>query len=236
MRTIATICARGGSKGLPRKNVLDFMGRPLIAHAIGDALACNDIDGVYVSTDCDEIASVSTQYGAQVLFKRPAHLSTDEAGKLPVIEHLVAYVEAVVGPVDRVVDLQPTSPLRVVDDIAACMKLSDRAGLITTAYDCGISPYFTMVETDSNGFARLCKQSSATRRQDAPRVLTLNGAVYVWQRAALASAAQNGLWQVSVQVVEMPKSRSADIDDLDDFEWALFLAQRSMTRLEGAGT
>lgn len=233
MRTIATICARGGSKGLPRKNVLDFMGKPLIAHAIADALNCPQIDRVFVSTDCPEIAQIAQAFGAEVPCMRPAELATDEAGKLPVIEHLVRHVEKSLGPVDRVVDLQPTSPLRTVLDVQACLAMATFDGLVTTAYDCGISPYFTMVETDSLGFAKLSKSSDAKRRQDAPSVLTLNGAVYVWSRSALAHASINGIWSVAVRTVEMPRCRSVDIDDALDFEWALFLARSSHEVLVG---
>src|SRR6266568_5072447 len=94
LKTIATLCARGGSKGLPRKNVLPLAGKPLIAHTIEQALACPLIDGVYVSTDDDEIADIARQYGAQVPYRRPAELASDDAAKIPAIEHLVAYLES----------------------------------------------------------------------------------------------------------------------------------------------
>ena len=94
MSIVATICARGGSKGLPRKNVRPFAGKPLIAHSIEQALSCAAIEHVYVSTDDDEIAEVARAFGAEVPYRRPAELATDEAGKLPVIEHLLRHVEA----------------------------------------------------------------------------------------------------------------------------------------------
>src|SRR3954447_7057450 len=103
-RTIATICARGGSKGLLRKNVLLFAGKPLIAHSIEQALACPVIDAVYVSTDDDEIAAVSRQYGAQVPYRRPAEFASDQAAKIPAIEHLVAFLEQQGETIGTVVD------------------------------------------------------------------------------------------------------------------------------------
>ncbi len=230
MRTIATICARGGSKGLPGKNIRSFMGKPLIGHAIELAMRCDQVQGVYVSTDAQEIADVATAYGATVLGLRPAALATDAAPKLPALLHLVAQVEAVVGPVVRVLDLQPTSPLTALEDVLACLAASEtapQAGLVTSVFDSGSNPYYTMVEADALGFAQLSKPSTAARRQDAPEVRTLNGAVYVWQRNALATAAAQGLWSVPVRTVEMPKARSVDIDDALDWDMALFLAERA---------
>lgn len=127
---IATICARGGSKGLPRKNVLPFAGMPLIAHSIRQALACPLIQGVYVSTDDAEIAQVAREHGAQVPYLRSAELATDAAGKLPAIEHLAAHLEAQGAQIATLVDLQPTSPLRSAQDLDAALALRDRAGQV----------------------------------------------------------------------------------------------------------
>ena len=137
-RTIATICARGGSKGLPRKNLLLFGGLPLVAHSIQQALACALIDGVYVSTDDDEIADVARRYGAEVPYKRPPELASDTAAKIPAIEHLVRHLESKGAAIGTVVDLQPTSPLRSQADLAAAIALAGRAellpgGLVATA-------------------------------------------------------------------------------------------------------
>jgi CMP-N,N'-diacetyllegionaminic acid synthase len=228
LATIATICARGGSKGLPGKNIKPFLGTPLIARSIALAESCEQIDGVYVSTDSPDIAAVAQAHGGTVLGLRPAELATDAAPKLPALLHLVQQVESQGVSVGRIVDLQPTSPLTSVEDVAACLRASDEhadTGLVTTVFDSGSNPYYTMVESDERGFAHLSKASAAMRRQDAPRVLTLSGAVYVWQREALAQAASHGLWSVRVRTVEMPKSRSVDIDDAQDWRMAEFLAQ-----------
>jgi CMP-N,N'-diacetyllegionaminic acid synthase len=230
MRTIATICARGGSKGLPGKNIKLFLGKPLIAHAIAVAKRCSQIEGVYVSTDAQDIADVAVAHGARVLGLRPPELATDASPKLPALLHLTKQVEAQIGGVDRILDLQPTSPLTGLDDVRACLAASDgdpSAGLVTSAFDSGSNPYYTMVETDVDGFAHLSKPSIAVRRQDAPKVLTLNGAVYVWRRAALEKAASGGLWSVPVKTIEMPKVRSVDIDDALDWDIALFIAERT---------
>ena len=226
-RTIATICARGGSKGLPRKNVRPFAGKPLIVHTIEQALACPLIDGVYVSTDDAEIAAVARDSGAQVPYRRPAELATDGAAKIPAIEHVVAHLEGQGERIGRVVDLQPTSPLRTQEDLAAAIRLAPRADLVVTVSEPSHNPYYTLVEVQADGTVRLSKPATFVRRQDMPVSWGLNGSIYVWQRAALARAAAEGFWSVSIRPCVMPRRRSVDIDDALDFEWAEWLWQRA---------
>jgi len=226
MKTIATICARGGSKGLPRKNVRLFAGQPLIAHTIGQALACPLIDEVYVSTDDDEIAAVAREHGAQVPYRRPAELASDTAAKIPAIEHLVAYLEAQGERIGLVVDLQPTSPLRTLQDLANAIALAPEADLIVTVTEPSHNPYYSLAEAQPDGTLRISKAAGFARRQDAPQVWGLNGSIYVWQRAALARAAAHGFWSVSIRPSVMPRQRSVDIDDALDFEWAEWLYRR----------
>ncbi len=233
---IATICARGGSKGLPGKNLLPFPdadGKPLIVHSIEQALRCPLIDGVYVSTDDPQIAQVARGAGAVVPSLRPAELATDDAPKLPVIEHLVQQVEAMGRLVDEVVDLQPTSPLRTPQDLLLCIRSLDEADgaaeLVITGSDCGFNPWFNMVVETRDGLATLAAAAGnwtvVARRQDAPKVLGMNGSIYVWRRAALAHASLHGMWSVRVKAIEMPRERSVDIDDAFDFEMAAWLAR-----------
>lgn len=224
--TIATICARGGSKGLPGKNIRPFNGKPLIVHTIEQALACPELDAVYVSTDDAAIAEVARAAGALVPFLRPAELATDSAAKLPVIEHLVRHLEAAGRSIERIVDLQPTSPLRASTDIRSALQACPQAPLTVSVREAGDNPYFNLVESGADGWVHLSKGSGNTRRQDAPAVYALNGSMYVWQRAALAHAAEHGLWRVNMGVYVMPRWKSVDIDDLDDFEYAQWLSQR----------
>ena len=225
-RTIATICARGGSKGLPGKNIRPFAGRPLIAHTIAQALACPDIEGVYVSTDDARIAQIAREAGAQVPYLRPAQLATDEAGKLPVIEHLVAHLEGLGERIARIVDLQPTSPLRASADIGAALALRPDAELVVSVCEAADNPYFNLVEPGSDGWVHLSKGHSGVRRQDVPPVYALNGSIYVWRRDALARAALHGMWSAKVATYLMPRWQSADIDTLEDFEYAEWLYRR----------
>ena len=224
--TIATICARGGSKGLPRKNVLPLAGKPLIAHSIAHALACAAIGKVYVSTDDDEIARVAEQYGAMVPYRRPAELASDTAGKLPAIEHLVRHLEAQGQRIDTIVDLQPTSPLRLVADIDAALALSAKADLVVSVTEPSHNPYYSLAEARPDGTLQVSKATGALRRQDVPQAWGLNGSIYVWQRAALARAVEDGFWTVAILPSPMPRERSIDIDDAFDFDMAAWLLQR----------
>ncbi|MFZ5576490.1 MAG: cytidylyltransferase domain-containing protein [Pseudomonadota bacterium] len=232
MTTIATICARGGSKGLPGKNILPFAGLPLIHHSIRYALQHPAIGAVYVSTDDAKIAQIAREAGAIVPYLRPPELARDDSPKLPVIEHLVAHLEAQRQIVTRIVDLQPTSPLRAPEDLDGCLaraEAPDAPGLVVSVFDSGFNPYFNLVEEQPDGSVSISKGGGLATRQSAPKVWALNGSIYVWRREALAHAAQHGLWSVSVAAHAMPPKRSVDIDTADDFALAEWLHHRQPT-------
>ena len=217
MKTIASICARGGSVGVPRKNIKMLHGLPLIAHTILQAKACGQIDEVYVSTDDAEIAEVARSYGAQVPFLRPAHLATSAAGKVPVIAHLADWVEQNVGPFDRLVDLDPTSPLRLGSDIDSCLDLLDAdTDVVITAFESEKNPYFNMVSHQADGNIGLVCGSpdGIVARQQAPAVYSMNASIYVWHRHTICK----GLWKGRVRLHVMPRERSVDIDSPLDFK------------------
>ena len=216
MTTIATVCARGGSLGVPGKNIRPLLGKPLIAYTIEQALACPDIDHVYVSTDSEAIADAARQFGALVPFIRPAELATHDAPKLPVIRHLVENIEASGVHVARIVDLDPTSPLREASDIAACLALLDeRTDVVITGYESDKNPYFNMVEARPDGGIGLVKPppSEIAGRQSAPKVYAMNASIYVWHRSTLSK----GLWDGFARLHVMPRTRSIDIDSELDF-------------------
>lgn len=225
-KIIATICARGGSKALPRKNVLPFNGRPLIAWTIEQAQSCPNILDVYVSTDDAEIAKIATECGAKVPYMRPAHLASDAAPKIPAIEHLVNHLESSGVQAARVVDLQPTSPLRDIDDISAAIALDPSGELTVSVCEPSHNPYYTLVEMQRDGSLTLCKPSEVVARQAAPVVYGINGSIYVWSRQALARAAVRGFWSVEMRPFVMPRIRSIDIDTAEDFEMAEWLQMR----------
>jgi CMP-N-acetylneuraminic acid synthetase len=223
---IITICARKGSQGVIGKNILPLLGKPLIGWTIEQALASGTADRVYVSTDSDEIASVARAFGAQVPFLRPAHLATATAGKLPVILHLVEWVEAHHGPVERVIDLDPTSPLRDLGDIRACAAmLDDETDVVITGYTSDKNPYFNMVEKKANGYyERVCMpEGEVLGRQAAPAVYAMNASIYAWHRSSLAPS----LWdKPRIRLHEMPRERSIDIDHPIDFDLVELLMKK----------
>jgi CMP-N-acetylneuraminic acid synthetase len=225
--TIATICARGGSVGVPGKNIKPLLGKPLICHTIEQALVVQDIDRVFVSTDSEAIAEVARGAGAEVPFLRPAELATGSASKLAVIHHLVEWIEENVTPVSRIVDLDPTSPLRSLTDIKTCLAmLDDQTDVVITAYESDKNPYFNMVEMQPDGNIRLVKplEGGVVARQAAPKVYSMNASIYCWHRQTL----NKGLWDGRTRLHVMPRERSVDIDDPIDFHIVeLLMKQRN---------
>lgn len=216
MTTIASICARGGSKGVPRKNLKMLLGKPLIAHTIEQARACSAIERVFVSTDDAEIAEAARAAGAEAPFLRPAELAGDSAPKVPVVVHLVEQVEKLGVGVTRIVDLDPTSPLRALSDIESCLALLDAdTSCVITAYPAEKNPYFNMVEEKPDGNIGLVKTLDVpvVARQQAPAVYAMNASIYVWHRHTLAQ----GVWGGRVRLHVMPRERSIDIDTPMDF-------------------
>lgn len=216
MHTIATICARGGSKGVPGKNIRPLFGRPLIEYSIEQALSVPEVNGVYVSTDSPEIARIAEGAGAIVPGLRPAHLAQDDTPKIPVIDHLVSLVEGQIGEVSTVVDLQPTSPLRTPDDISAALALlQPGVDVVITGSLSDANPYYTMVETNDRGGVSLVKSlgHGVGSRQAAPPVFTMNGSIYCWRRSSIPG----GLWAGHAVLYEMPRERSVDVDE--ELDW-----------------
>ncbi len=223
MSTLAVIPARAGSKGIVRKNLRDFGGRPLVWHAVTCALACPGIDRVIVSTDDPEIADVAQEAGAEVPFLRPAELALDETPGIAPILHALETL----GPVQEVVVLQPTSPLRTAADVTGTMALRRRQGApaAISVCDAPCHPAW-MYSRNSNGLlVPVLDGPQVTRRQDLPPVVVPNGAVYVADAAWLL---RTGSF-VSPETVGfvMPAERSVDLDDEHDWKFAeLLLSER----------
>lgn len=223
---IITICARGGSAGVPGKNIRPLCGKPLIGWTIEQAFDSGVADEVFVSTDSVEIANVARSFGATVPYLRPAELATSTAGKIPVIQHLVDWVEAHQGQVETVVDLDPTSPLRDVSDIQTCFDMLDAdTDVVITGYEADKNPYFNMVELKPNGFyERVCQPSNEVLgRQSAPKVFAMNASIYVWYGRSLSSS----LWaSPKIRLHVMPRERSIDIDHPIDFDLVELLMKK----------
>lgn len=214
MASICTILARGGSKGLPGKNLRLLAGKPLIAYSVEAAVAYG-FDEIAVSSDDQDIIDTAMDFGATVAIKRPAYLASDTAGKVPAIVHAVERV----GRFDVVVDLSVTAPLRTVEDIRGAINALTTANVITVSY-AKHSPYFSMVEV-IDGRVIKCKPGEYLRRQDAPPCYALNGSIYVWRYDRLI--AEPKVFYPDTVLYEMPEDRSVDIDTEFDFRIAEML-------------
>lgn len=227
---LTVIPARAGSKGVPGKNIKKLAGKPLVAWSVEAALAAKSAGSVMVSSDSDEILKLAGVSPRVVLLKRPDELAQDTTSILPVYRHALEAHEKKTGKtVDYLIGLEPTTPFRTAGDIDACVaKIVElQADAVITVKATAENPYFVLVEPrpDDPRWVEQSKKGPYTRRQDAPPVYTVNGAVYVFTRATLFAI--DSLYQAKkLAVVEMPAERSVDIDSPADFELAEFLATR----------
>ena len=224
---LATICCRGGSKGVPGKNIRPLLGKPLIAYTIESAQQSTLINDLIISTDSTSIAEVAKQYGAKVPFMRPADLASDTASKWPVFIHAVETYERLTGTtVDYLVDLDVTVPLKSCKDIDGAIKMAlndPETDVVITGYEPERNPYFNMMEIGDDGFATIVKKGSKpiVRRQDAPKVFSLTPAAYVVKKSALYAYEH---WSnAKCKIYEMPRERAVDIDTEIDFKIVEFL-------------
>lgn len=215
------IPARGGSKGIPRKNIRRLGGRPLIAYSIDLALRHADAGRVVLSTDDEEIAATARDLGLAVDYMRPAELATDTAGSREVILDAMAWAESRGIDFDCVVLLQPTSPMRTDEDLERTLEAySDDIDMAVTVTEARCNPYYDCFETDAgSGMLRVSKGDGRfTRRQDAPPAWQMNGAVYVINPASIKAKALGQMERR--RPVVMPRSRSIDLDTPLDWEIA----------------
>lgn len=215
---LAVIPARGGSKGLPGKNLRLLAGRPLIAYSIDDALACRAVDRVVVSTDSEEIAASARAHGAEAPFLRPAALAADETPTLPVLRHVVEELWRREGyRPDLVVVLQPTSPLRGPAAVAEAVRMmaDPRVDSVVSVCPAGHSPFLLRRLEGERVLPFLDPDplKAGLRRQDLPGLYRLNGAVYVFRRERLLGDDPYG---TEIRAVVMEPWRSVDIDGEED--------------------
>lgn len=223
MTTVAFIFARGGSKGLPGKNIRPLGGKPLIAWSIEHALEIDRIDRVLVSTDSLEIASISRQYGAEVPFIRPAYLAMDESPEWLAWRHGLEYLKEDMGSMPEImVSVPATAPLRLAIDLNRCIDEYEKGStdVVITVTDAQRNPYFNMVKENPDGTYGLVNASPLTveRRQDAPIVYDMATVCYVVNSEFVMS--HDSIFEGRVGAVQVPIERAIDIDTLLDFQIA----------------
>jgi len=221
MRNFAFIFARGGSKGLPGKNIKPLAGKPLLQYSIDVALSSDLIEQVFVSTDDPDIAQFAVKGGA-ILIERPAELATDQSPEWLSWRHAVEWATEHYGSFDGFVSLPATSPLRNQEDVEAAIvkRQSENADICIAVTPASRSPYFNMVKYNEAGFVELVNQpeGEVSRRQDAPKVFDITTVVYATTPQFVLE--NYGLFSGKVASIEVPKARAVDIDDIYDFRLA----------------
>ena len=221
MTSYAFIFARGGSKGLPGKNIKPLLGRPLIQYSVEVALQTFGIDKVFVSTDDKDIAKVSRSIGA-IVIERPIELAQDDSPEWQAWQHAINWVKQRYGEFEEFISLPATSPLRSVKDVESAIlrKSNIGADICIAITPASRSPYFNMVKESSNNLIELVNKptNSISRRQDAPEIFDITTVVYVANVKFILK--NNNLFDGMVTSIEVPKHRAVDIDDIYDFNFA----------------
>jgi len=218
-RIIAIIPARGNSKGIPRKNIINVLGKPLIYYTIKEAKKSKLISDLIVSTDSKEIAKISKKFGANVPFLRPKHLATDYAETLPVIKHGIKFMEKLKKcKYDYVILLQVTCPLRNSLDIDNSLKklMQSKSNSITSIVDVGANHPYRMKIIKNNKLYNFVNQGfeNMKPRQKLKKIYIRNGSIYASTRTTIMK--RNSLVSKKNLPYVMPKERSINIDSFDD--------------------
>ena len=226
MKTFCFIFARGGSKGIRKKNIRNLFGKPLIAYSLIMAKDILEIDEVFVSTDSNEIAEVAILYGANII-KRPANLAEDNSPEWLAWMHAVKWAFEKYGPFSKFLSLPATAPLRSKEDVKKCLgKFKLKNDVILTMTEANRNPWFNMVKRNKEGLIELAIQSKEKlfRRQDAPLVYDLTTVAYVLNPNFILE--NKSIWDGNVHGVYVPKERAIDIDSEYDLKLAEYLISK----------
>ena len=231
MNILITICARGGSKGIPGKNIKMLNGKPLIGYTIDIAKRFQEKHGnveIALSTDSDEIMQVAEQCGLHSDYKRPASLGGDTVGKIDAIKDIVFYTENAKDiKYDYVLDMDVTSPLRTMQDLEeafALMEADSNAINLFSVSEAGRSPYFNQVEKKENGYFNKVKDAGTVlTRQSAPKVYDLNASFYIYRREFFDLGYKGAITDRSL--IYLMKHTCFDLDHPIDFEIISFLLE-----------
>lgn len=233
----AYVFARGGSKGVPGKNIRPVAGLPLIAHAIRCALACRHVDSVIVSTDDERIAETARRYGAQVPFLRPAALAADTSPEWLAWRHALQMAGCTPGyaPFNVFLSVPATAPLRLPEDLDACVELllaGEDTDMVITVRQAERHPSFNMVVMSPDGHAHLAAPlpGGITRRQDAPPLYDMTTVAYAARPEFILTHA--AMFEGKVRAVCVPQERALDIDTEYDLKIADFLLRERMITCE----
>lgn len=230
MRPLVIIPARGGSKGIPHKNIKELGGKPLICYAIDAARKFTTDDNICVSTDDEDIIKVVEKYGLSVPFKRPDYLATDNAGTNGVLLHTLNFYEEKGCRFDMIVLLQVTSPFRRAEDVIEAAKLYDESiDMVTSVMPAKCNPYYDGFEDNDKGLLTISKgDGTIERRQDAPCVWQQNGAVYIINPSQLKAKGLAGMTKIRKYV--MDEIHSVDLDTMFDWKVAELMLTEGLVK------
>lgn len=218
---IVVIPARGGSKGVPGKNIKELGGKPLIQYTIDAAKEIFEDKNIIVSTDSEKIKTTVESLGIEVPFIRPERLATDESGTQEVLLHALRFAESKGIYPQTVILLQPTSPFRNAIQIKEALALfNNDLDMVVSVKETKSNPYYLLKEENSQGFLENSRKGEFTRRQDCPKVWELNGAIYIINVKSLKSSKISEFTKVKKYV--MDETSSHDIDTMMDWELAKF--------------
>lgn len=228
MKSLIVIPARGGSKGIPHKNVKPLNGKPLIYYTIDVARQFTTDENICVTTDDQEIIRCVEDYGLKVPFVRPAELATDTCGSNEVIQHAYKFFADKGVVYDTVILLQPTSPFRKVEFVKEAVALyDDNMDMVTSVAPATCNPYYDGYEEAEDGFIYVSKGAGdITRRQEAPAVWQWNGSVYVINPKSLMEKGMGAF--TKVKKYAMPEIYSVDLDTMLDWKYAELLIQEGL--------
>lgn len=228
MRSLVIIPARGGSKGIPHKNIKQLGGKPLIQYAIDCARSVVDDKDICVTTDDPEIIKCVEDYGLKVPFVRPEYLATDTMGTYEVLLHALKFYENKGEKYDNIVLLQCTSPFRSPEEIKEAMKLySNDIDMVVSVKETASNPYYNCFEETKEGYLSISKGNGEYhRRQDAPKVWEYNGAIYIINPESLKRENMSDF--AKVVKYEMDNIHSLDLDTMVDWKLAELMLKERM--------
>ena len=228
-KILCTVCARGGSKGLPNKNLLKIGGKSLIGHTLTQAKLIENISCIIVSSDSKQILEEGKVHGADILLQRDDMLASDKAGKIDAIIDSLIYAENELNiDFDYIIDLDVTSPLRNISDIKNCLGFIKDRGFknLITVTNAKKNPYFNQIQITNEGPQLVRSGQNIKSRQSAPKIYDMNASIYVWAKDFLLN--EKTLFSKDTIVYDMPEERSIDIDNLLDYKFVKYIMENEL--------
>jgi CMP-N,N'-diacetyllegionaminic acid synthase len=223
------ITARGGSKGVPGKNIKLLHGKPLLNYTIEVARKLVPDEQICLSTDSDEIINVAKSVGLKVLFKRPKELALDTTGSNEVIKHAINFYSELNKEFKNIILLQPTSPFRTSEDIENAFKIFNyELDMVVSVNKSRKDPFYNLFEESKSGYLVKTTRDNFIRRQDAPNYYEYNGAIYVINIMSILNADMDQF--IAIRKYIMDPLNSVDIDTYEDWLWAEFLFMQKLDK------